>query len=498
MKSAIKQIFWLVRYDLLALRRERGFVLLLALALLLALWGLFQGMRFQADAALAAQAAQARQTDAAQSAQTLAGRYFAAPDAAEFAGAKWWRSPFDIRGYAFYEHVGFALKPALPGAALAVAQADVLPSTVRVKAETLEAARNAYDIEHPARLAMGRFDLMFCVVYLWPLVLLALCASVLTQERERRRLPALRLQGVSAIALLLTQTLARVLVASLVLSVGVALAALLSGAVAADAAGWAALGQWALLLLAWSLFWGAVSALICAFCHSRMTAAFAGFGAWVGLTILLPALLVAAVNAAAPLPSRERYVEAMRDAGDQLLAQRTQMLARFYDGHPQWRPGKTAFDKVSSSVARIPRMLELERMLAPVEQTFDAARARREALFAQWLWLSPASLASERFAALSGNDAGRHRLFERELKAHHGALREFFHARIQQAALLDEQSACAQTCEAGYGFTAFDAVPRFEPSAALATPQRMALWPLLVWAALLVAAALFCLRERRP
>ncbi|MBB4844162.1 ABC-2 type transport system permease protein [Paucibacter oligotrophus] len=491
------QIFWLIRYDLRQLRRERGFVLLLALALLLALWGLFQGAGFQADAARATQAAATRQADARLAAQDLARRYFAAPDAAEFAGMKWWRSPVDIRGYAFYEHVGFALKPALPGAALAVGQADVLPSVVRVKAETLEAARNAYDIEHPARLAVGRFDLMFFLVYLWPLLLLALGASVLTQERESRRLPALRLQGLSPRRLLLAQTLARTLLATLLLGGGVAAAALLGAALPPDAAGALALAQWAGLLLLWSLFWGAVSALICSVCQSRMTAAFAGFGAWVGLTILLPALLVAGVNTAVPLPSRELYVEAMRDAGDQLQAQRSQMLMRFYDEHPQWRPTKTGLDKISSSVARIPRMLELERLLAPVEQGFDAARAGREALFARWLWLSPASLASEGFARLAGNDAARHRLFEQELQAHHTVLRQFFHERIQQAALRDEQSACAQTCLAGYGFSAFDAVPSFVPSAGLERTQHLSAWPLPAWAGLLLAAALLTLRERR-
>lgn len=54
---------------------------------------------------------------------------------------------------------------------------------------------------------------------------------------------------------------------------------------------------------------------LCCRCWPRCpaTAAFASFGAWVAVAILLPALLAAAINAGVPVPSGELYVEAMRD-----------------------------------------------------------------------------------------------------------------------------------------------------------------------------------------
>jgi ABC-2 type transport system permease protein len=495
--NRLRQTYWLLAYDLRSLRRDRGLLALLAVALGLALWGLLQGAAFEAGAASAVQAAQTRESQARSDAQRLSARYFAAPDAPEFAGAKWWASPFDIRGYAFYEHVGFAAKPALPGAALAVAQADVLPPVVRVRADSLEASRSAYELEHPARLAVGRFDLMFCIVYLWPLLLLALNLPVLNLEREKRQLPVLRLQGVSPAQLLLARTVMRSGLAALVLAACVALAAGFSGAVPSDAAGLAALGRWALWLLAWSLFWAGVAAAVAAVSASRATAAFSGFAAWVVLVVLLPTLLGAAVGLAAPQPSRESYVQAMRDAGDQFAQRRSEVLARFYDDHPAWRPAKTALDKLSSSVTRIPRMLEQERLMAPVEARFANARAQREALFSQWLWLSPASLVSEGLARAAGHDADRHRRFEDELKAHHAELRSFFHRRIQEAALRDEASGCKQTCVDGWGFQVFEAVPRFQPSPALqqATPlSAAALW---AWVLALLGAVAWRLGERR-
>ena len=465
--SPWRQAAWLALYDLKSLWRERGPLWLLAVAIALALFALAQGAQFQARVQQAAQAAQAQETAARDSAQQLARDYFANPGDARFSELKWWRSPVDIRGYAFREHLGFAIKPALPGAALAVGQADVLPAYVRVRAESMESAASAYEIEHPARLAVGRFDLMFFTVYLWPLVLLALGCSVLTQERETRRLPALQLQGVAPWRLLLAQVLTRTLFATALLVVAVVAAALSTGVVAATAQGAAALAHWAGIVLLYTLFWAGVVAAVCALCSQRVTAAFAGFGAWVLFAVLAPALLTAAVGLAAPLPSRELYVDAMRAATDRVNADRVQMLARFYDQHPQWRPAKTAIDKLPSAVTRLARAQEQERLLAEVSNRFDSARAQREALFARWSWLSPVTQASTALARAAGTDAQRHRAFMAEAQAHHGRLREFFQARIQQAALRDEQAPCAATCLAGYGFDDFDAVPVFRASPAL-------------------------------
>jgi ABC-2 type transport system permease protein len=291
----MKQITALIRYDLLMQLRERGTLLLLAAALLLAGFGLFEGSRFERQGQAARADAARQEADARSRAGLLAERYFAQPDAPEFAGLQWFRTPVDIRGYAFREHVGFAAKPGVPGAALGIAQADILPAYVRVRAESMESVRTAAEIEHPGRLAAGRYDLMFFVVYLWPLILLSLCMSVLTQDRESRRLRSLQLQGVSPLRLLLVQIGARALAATLALLLFCVVAALAIGAVPATAAGLAALASWSAIVLLYSAFWSAVAAAICAACASRMSAAFAVSGAWLVFAIVIPGALTAGV-----------------------------------------------------------------------------------------------------------------------------------------------------------------------------------------------------------
>ena len=493
----MKPIYALIRYDLLMQARERGTWLLLAASLLLAGYGLFEGTRFESNAEAARNGAVQHERTAQRSAQELAARYFAHPEAPEFAGLLWYRTPVDIRGYAFREHVGYAVKPAIPGAALAIGQADLLPGYVRVRGESMESVRTAAEIEHPARLAAGRYDLMFFIIYLWPLILLSLCVSVLTQERESGRLRTLQLQGLTPLRLLLAQVGGRVATATVLLILSCTGMALAIGAVPASAAGAGALASWSFVVLAYSAFWAAVALAICALCGNRMNAAFGALGAWLVFTVVLPGVLSTVMQLGAPMPNREYYVQAMRDAGDAVAADKLNSLARFYDSHPEWRPARTSLEKVSTSVSRIQRAQELEQAMQGVEKTFEDARLRRDTLFERAMVFSPVTLAYEAFSHVAGNDQQRQQRFIAEVQQHQANLRGYFQYMIQTAALADEQSACAKTCAQGYGFSDFAGVPRFTPSSALAQPPQVPseFGVILAWIAALGGLAWLILRH---
>ncbi|QJE01607.1 ABC transporter permease subunit [Massilia forsythiae] len=493
------RLITLIAYDLRMLRRDRGALLLMAAALLLALYGLFEGVRFQRHTQAAQRAAAAQESGARRAAEDLAARYFADPDAPEFAALLWYRTPVDVRGYALREHVAFASRPLLPGAGLAIGQADVQPPTVRVRAESMDSVRTAGEIEHPARLAAGRYDLAYFTVYLWPLMLLSLCASVLTRERESRRLRSLLLQGVRPGLLLAAQAGARSLLATVLLVAAVGAAALAAGSVPATGAGLAALGWWSAVTLAYSTFWAAVAMAVCALAADRPSAAFAGFGLWLLFAVVLPGALDAALRIGAPLPARERYVQALRDAGDRVAADGAASLARFYDRHPQWKPRRTALDQVPASVSRLQRAQELELAMRGVDAEFAAAQAARAGLSARLSAFSPATLASQAFATVAGNDAARYQDFIGEVASYQGGLRDFFQGAIQRAALGDERAPCPRTCLGGYGFRDFDRVPLFAASPGLArqAPPPARTLALLAWAAAFAALAPGALRLAR-
>ena len=495
----LNQICWLVAYDLRQQLRERGSWLLLTVAMVLAVLALLQGDAQRRATEAAAQAALAQQNQSIQAAQAEAAAYFANPDNPRYADMRWWRSAIDVRGYAFREHVDFAVKPELPGAALAIGQSDVLPAVVRVRAESMDAVRHAAEIEHPMRLAAGRYDLGFFITTLWPLVLLALTLSALTQDRHHKRLPALALLGVSPAQVLMAQVVARVLVAAVMLVLVIGAAAVIVGALPASIAGFAAWARWAFVVFSVSLFWAGVAALVCARAANPTTAAFAGFVAWVALVMLIPAVLSAAVTLAAPLPPRENNIVAMRDATDRVQSTRVAVMQRFYDQHPQWRPQNVPLAKLPSAVTRLARAIELENVMASVQADFSRAQARQAALWQRVAWASPVSLGFELLTEQSGHNGARHQQFLGEVEQHQSRLRDFFQARIQLAALSDERQPCKTTCAGGYGFTDFAAVPRFSASAALLQQPVMpsAATALLAWAAVLLASAIWLTRKTR-
>lgn len=296
------------------------------------------------------------------------------------------------------------------------------------------------------------------------------------------RLRALQLQGVRLGHLLVAQIAARTLAATALLLAICVAGALTISTVTFDFAGYAALLKWSGVVLLYSMFWATVAIAICAICGNRISAAFAGFGAWIVLAILIPGAISVVIRFQSPMPQRESYVQAMRDAADLVAANKLDSLARFYDSHPEWRPA-TALDKLASSVSRLQRAQELERVMASVDQQFEQARQDQQRRFEKWRVLSPVALAYQALVHIAGNDSDRHQRFLREVQQHQQRLRDYFQRTIQVSALGDERSPCPATCLGGYGFRDFDRVPTFAASSGLSTSSgtRTHLIPLLLW-----------------
>ena len=86
-----------------------------------------------------------------------------------------------------------------PLTALAVGQSDLLPYYYDVNIYTNESSfQQNGEVESPLNLMVGRFDLTFVVIYLLPLLVLALSFNVLSEEREQGTLALTLSQPVSA------------------------------------------------------------------------------------------------------------------------------------------------------------------------------------------------------------------------------------------------------------------------------------------------------------
>src|SRR5690606_14251637 len=76
----------------------------------------------------------------------------------------------------------------------AVAHSDLVQSWYAISLEPLEQMLAQVDLTSPLRLARGRLDFTFIIIYLAPLMIIALSYTVLTWERQQGLYPLLQVQ----------------------------------------------------------------------------------------------------------------------------------------------------------------------------------------------------------------------------------------------------------------------------------------------------------------
>ncbi len=181
----------------------------------------------------------------------------------------------------------------LPPGALAptaIGQSDLLPSYFKVSTDARETIVAASEIENPHRLLVGRFDLAFVLVFLYPLLILAVSYNLLSAEKEQGTLALALSQPVSIATLAAGKVALRALLLVGIV-VGFSALALLAARVGVSAPG--ALPRVALWLAAvgaYGALWFALAVLVASF--GRPSAANATILAtlWLLLVVMLPSL----------------------------------------------------------------------------------------------------------------------------------------------------------------------------------------------------------------
>ena len=373
----------LLRRELRLLLRTRMAVIALLVLGMLSLAASWNGAR-QMDAQRA-RIAEAQALQAESSALVLA-RYGASGDAGNLA---------------YHRSVLAWDEPAALGFT-AVGQRDITPWLMRVRALGLEA--QIYEGEHanPALALAGRFDFAFVLVYLAPLVLIALLHDLFSAEREAGRLSLLRALPTAGGGLWWRRAGLRTALVLLALCLPVLPFAISSGAAATALV--SLIGLCTLYVLFWAgLCLGVASARGGSGAHAARLV-----GLWLLLCLVLPSLGQAGLQRALPVDSGLELMLAQREevhAGWDRPKPET--FARFFVDHPEWRdtpPVETRFHW------KWYYALQHAGDLAVREASADYRRrlSQRERSTHQLGWLLPAV----------ATQAALHRLAESDLEAH--------------------------------------------------------------------------------
>lgn len=227
-----------------------------------------------------------------------------------------------------------ALPPA-PLAALGAGLGDLYPPFFAVKAGSKDRFLFDEDIANPGHLLSGSFDVVFVVVYLLPLVLLALSHDLLSAEREQGTWPLVCATPRSPWRVLLFKASLRAGVPMVVGLVALASGALATATAPIDSEGWWSLAALVLLVLMWCLFWLAWSLWVNSWGRSSSFNAATLVVSWLLLLWGLPALVNAVAASQHPSPSRADVVLAVRQATVDTQRHSEAAQLRWLQDHPQ-------------------------------------------------------------------------------------------------------------------------------------------------------------------
>jgi len=323
------------------------------------------------------------------------------------------------------EGTPYLILPPRELSALSIGQSDLYPYYLRASTQSAASVMSADEIENPDNLLYGRFDLSFVLVYLFPLLILALSYNVLSAEREQGTLALTLSQPVRLATLVMGKLASRALVL-VVLAVGLS-------AFAAQASGGSAFSTefalWVAVILAYAAFWFAVAILVNSAGKSSAANAVAVCVCWVALTLIVPSALHMAAGALYPVPSRVEMIHAMRESSKEAAARGSLLLARYLEDHPELSPGgATAAPDAASRALAVQQ--ETDRLMAPVLERFDRQLQGQRNLLDRFRFLSPAVLVQGAMNDLAGSGTERFELFRVQADSFLSRWREIFARKV--------------------------------------------------------------------
>lgn len=332
------------------------------------------------------------------------------------------RNPFSA-GYTLASH--WAVMPPAPLAAMAIGQSDLLPYYFKVSLRSRDTMLGNDEIENPVHLLSGRFDLAFVIIYLYPLIILALSYNLLSGEKEDGTLAITLSQPVTLLTLASGKILFRGFYV-LALAAGLSVAgALLSGVNLASEGVLPRLAMWMAVVACYGAFWFAIAVAVNARGLASATNAMALSALWLVFVLLIPAMLNVITKAAYPAPSRVEMIQSMRAASDEITAQRSKLMARYLEDHPEL-VGASEDTMAQLAIRNVAMMEEVEKRVQPVLDRFDRQLMLQQSLVDRYRYLSPAILTQAALYDLAGTSAIRYRHFVSQVDQLHQTWRAYF------------------------------------------------------------------------
>ncbi len=311
-----------------------------------------------------------------------------------------------------------------PTSGLCLGQRDLYPAYYRITMTDLARQMNVGELANPMKLLTGNFDLSYVIVFLFPLLVVALFYDLYAKEKEEGTLALLKSQPTSIAKLFVSKAILRLLLVWGFLVVLLLLGFLIQGIALTDHLG--LFIQWVSVAFGYTLIWMVLMSLIVAIRMGSALSAIMGLGVWLLFTLVAPAILNLFLLANEPLPNRAELVHEVRELNDRMWEEpRSFVLDKFYPNHPMFSEDTTDFNKWYYAGFTL-----IDEEANAIKADFEQQVAKRNALLERWAWLAPAAMVHEQLSSLSNTDRSSHMEFVEEVHAYHTELKKLYYARI--------------------------------------------------------------------
>ncbi len=378
-----------------------------------------------------------------------------------------------------------AVLPPAPAAPLAVGQSDIFPqafyyrkynddspSQATVDGKSLSNVFPSRLTANPLRLLTGRFDLAFVLIYMFPLVIIALGFNLVAAEKESGTLALALSQPVTLKTLVLSKTVVRFALVGAAAILIPLLGLVIGGLFSQYDFSPLRLAVWFLAAAGYGAFWFALSMLVNFWGNSSARNALTLAVGWLGIVILIPILAGLAAQVIFPAPSsitfadRERAVRTavqektsksydnvsatfksrfplqsgektssprltqLRNTENLGVPDNDEFLSAYFQKYPQFSEN-TKYSQLIFA-AQQAREEDIEAQLFPLLESAEKQRERQEAFVNVVGIISPAILLQKVLGDAAGTSAARHEHFVRQFDDYVRQRNEFFSNKVFQ------------------------------------------------------------------
>jgi ABC-2 type transport system permease protein len=324
-----------------------------------------------------------------------------------------------------------AAMPPKPLAFISTGQSDLYAHTAKPQLYTnVESyAASFTELSNPVQLMFGNFDLAFVLLYLLPLLVLALSYNLLSVEKEQGSLRLTLAQPVRVFPWLLNKMLLRfflmtgIVWISLLLTFSISVTSLAGELFSVSAV--------LVLVALYIFFWFAVALIVNVFGKSSGANAVAVISVWTVLALLLPAIISQLANQLYPVPSRINLIHEMRVAKAEADRQADKILNSYYRDHPELAPRDASVKNQYEFYLKYFASQDVVRQaVLPVLKEYQSALKSQQRFAESLRFISPSLLLQDALNDIAGTSPRQYAAYRDQVAAFADSWRRYFLPRM--------------------------------------------------------------------